>query len=138
MKTFLVRSLIFFLTAVAISVGVFFFVGAYLHSGDVVTDAVVDSADSFATEAETRTEDVAEKLKEQIPDEGVPLSSLPLTESQKKALSAVNIDVETFMLTEAMITCAGEKIGNERIAAIVEGSSPSVLEVSKMIPCLGA
>ena len=126
------------MTAIAITVGVFFFINTYSISGNAVQQATKDSVDELTVGAEMQTEVVAEKLKEQIPDEGVPLASLPLTESHKKALSAVNIDVETFVLTETMIVCAGEKIGSERITAIIDGSAPSILEITKLIPCLGA
>ncbi|MBP6924193.1 MAG: hypothetical protein KBC62_02045 [Candidatus Pacebacteria bacterium] len=138
MRTFIIRSLLFFLTATAITVGVFLFVTVYMKSDGAVKETVIDSADEVTKGAQEKTEAVSEKIKEQIPDGGVPLSSLPLTESHKKALRAVDIDVETFVLTEAMITCAGGKIGDERIVEIIEGSAPSVFEITKLIPCLGA
>jgi hypothetical protein len=138
MKTFLIRSLIFFLTAAAITVGVFFFVSGLGAPSPVTEEGVKNSAENMSAVAEEKAEEATQKLKEQIPEGGVPLASLPLTESHKKALSAVNINVETFVLTETMIDCAGGKIGADRMTEIIAGNAPSVLEVTKLIPCLGA
>lgn len=122
MKTFLIRSFIFFLAAIAITIALFFFVGSYQTKEAVVGDVEI----------------ISEKVKAQIPEQGIPLSSLSLNDSQKKALEAVQINTETFILTEAMIVCAGEKVGDERISEIIGGSAPSILEISKLIPCLSA
>lgn len=122
MKTFLIRSFIFFLAAIAITIALFFFVGSYQTKEAAVSDVAM----------------VKEKLQAKIPEEGIQLSSLSLNDSQKKALEAVQINTETFVLTEAMIICAGGKVGDERISEIVGGSAPSILEISKLIPCLSA
>jgi hypothetical protein len=138
MRSFLFRSLVFLVTAILITVAVFFLVNSY-KQGELTTESTLsESAQSVASEAKKQTEQVTEALKEQVPDEGVPLKSLPLTETHQRALAAVKIDVDTFVLTEAMIICAGEKIGSERMTEIIEGNAPSVLEMTKLIPCLGA
>lgn len=75
MKTFLIRSFIFFLAAIAITIALFFFVGSYQTKEAVVGDVEI----------------ISEKVKAQIPEQGIPLSSLSLNDSQKKALEAVQI-----------------------------------------------
>ncbi len=80
--------------------------------------------------------DGAGKASVSVPEGGIPLSSLPLTDSQKSALGNVGIDVNTFVLTQPMLECGAEKIGNDRIEAIVGGAAPSFMETTQMLPCL--
>lgn len=138
MKTFLIRSAIFFVTAAALTVGVFFFISAYQASHSSPEDMIKEAVGGVVRETEQPSGAMAEKIKEKIPESGIPLASLPLTESHKKMLVAVNIDTETFVLTEAMIICAGGKIGEGRMEEILAGNAPSILEITKFIPCLGA
>lgn len=66
----------------------------------------------------------------------IPLSSLPLSDTQKKLLAGVGIDSETFVITPAMITCANEKLGDTRMKEIIGGSAPGALEMASLMRCL--
>ncbi|MEN9920125.1 MAG: hypothetical protein RL538_18 [Candidatus Parcubacteria bacterium] len=138
MKTFILRSVFFFVLAGIVTVGVYLYVTKNLSTsaGTPSAEVVKESLKDAVVETKSETETAVSDLVEKVPKEGIPLSSLPLTDSHKKALSAVNIDVETFVLTPEMITCGGEKLGATRIEEIIAGAAPSVLEITKLIPCL--
>lgn len=138
MKKFLIRSLIIFFVAALITIGVFYFVSKQTATQNVMLETIKESTSTAVSKTEEKAAEATSAIVEKIPEGGVPLSSIPLTDSQKKALSAVNIDVETFVITEAMIACAGGKIGDERMTEITEGSAPSILEMAKLTPCLTA
>jgi hypothetical protein len=61
---------------------------------------------------------------------------LPLSDTQKSVLTASGIDIDTFMITPAMIECGENAIGKDRMFAISEGDAPSVVEVTRLLPCL--
>ncbi len=137
MKKFLIVTSIFFALAAVVTVVVFVFLSTKLPAASLPSkEAVMESVNSTKSDVVGYQEATTSDLVRKIPAEGVPLASLPLTDSHKKALAAANIDVETFVLTPDMVTCASEKVGGERLDAIMAGSSPSILEVTKLIPCL--
>lgn len=138
MKKFIIWSSTFFLIAGAVTIGLFFFVGSYGATSISIPPSVDEVTSTAVIKADEKTSEATEAVADLVPEGGIPLSTLPLSESHKKALSAAKIDVDTFVLTEGMIVCAGGKIGSERIAEIIEGSAPSVLEMAKLIPCLGS
>ena len=72
-----------------------------------------------------------------VPSEGIPLSDIPLSDVQKTTLGAAGVDADTFVITPQMEACARAKIGGERIVEIAAGESPSIFEITKLIPCLG-
>jgi hypothetical protein len=137
MRAFLLRSLSFFIGAIALTIALFFFVNSQLRSGDLPTkDTVSDVVQEVATVTKEKSDVAKAEAINKVPEDGILLSSIPLTESQKKALSSAGIDTETFKLTPEMIACGAEKLGSERVNAIISGSTPSLLEVTKLTPCL--
>ncbi|MEY2665724.1 MAG: hypothetical protein RLZZ480_829 [Candidatus Parcubacteria bacterium] len=136
MKSFLIRSALFFLFAALVSVGLFVLVSLYGTSSKATLESVKDTATSATDTVKTNKDSVAETLSSKIPEKGIPLSSLPLSETQKKALAAAQIDVASFVITKTMLTCGAEKLGEERIQAIIGGEAPTLLETTKLIPCL--
>jgi hypothetical protein len=138
MRLFIIRSFIFLVLALGIVVGVFLFLNIYTVEKHLVPETFQEATSTVLMEATEHASEAVGAVVERVPEEGILLSTLPLTESHKKALSAVNIDVETFVLTKEMIVCAGGNIGEDRIAEIIGGSAPSILEMTKLIPCLGA
>ncbi len=137
MKTFIIRSVSFFLFAGLISIGLFFLVSAYKNPTALVDD-VKDIAASTTKSAVEVVKGKVQSTQLVIPEDGIPLSSLKLSDEQKSILSKVGVDTQTFVLTKDMLTCANEKLGKERVVAITKGSSLSVLEVTRLLPCLGA
>lgn len=65
---------------------------------------------------------------------GIPLRTLPLS-SEQRALAETFVDVETFIITPAMQTCATNELGAERLAEILAGVAPSTREVLTLFGC---
>lgn len=61
-----------------------------------------------------------------------------LPDSQKKILKAFGYDEGTLTITPAMISCAENAVGKDRLGEILDGSSPSALESIKILPCFKA
>ncbi|MCD5381297.1 MAG: hypothetical protein LR008_01845 [Candidatus Pacebacteria bacterium] len=84
------------------------------------------------------SEKIVSELEASIPDSGIPLTDLPLGDSQKSALETVGVDVDTFVITPGMISCTEEKLGAIRMSEIIAGSAPTVIETAKLFPCTSA
>lgn len=135
MKQFIFRSFLFLGIAVGISIAIFVYLNTLTVTPPISTNENLTVATSSPDESGTTTARET-PLPSIIPPAGFPLRMLPLSETQKKVLTASGIDIETFMITPEMITCGEQKIGKERMFAISEGSAPSVIEVTKLLPCL--
>ncbi len=61
-----------------------------------------------------------------------------LSDSQQKILKTFGYDKGTLTITPAMIACAEDAVGKERLGKILDGSAPSPLETIKILPCLKA
>lgn len=137
MKVFILRSLTFFIIALLVTVGLYFLVSSYLTP----TTPVSDVREMGASTTKATKEAVKEKVENTaiaIPEKGIPLSSLKLSDEQKSLLGKVGINTQTFVLTNQMVSCASEKLGSDRVAAITGGGSPTLFEVTKLLPCLGS
>jgi hypothetical protein len=101
MRTFLLRSVVFFAFAILTSILVFF----WLHNPTVLPAASVQVKSFVTGESQTTNTDETSKAKENIqpyivPEEGIKLSSLTLEDGQRTALEAAGINVETFVITK--------------------------------------
>lgn len=67
----------------------------------------------------------------------IPLRDIPLGETQKSILDKVGVDIDTFVITPAMQACASEKLGEGRMAEIIAGDAPTVVETARLSLCLG-
>jgi len=131
MRKFLLFSGVFLLGAVAAVIIVFFLVSRYM--GPSVQKP------SFATSTEAVKAGVkaaASSTLNKVPDSGIPLSKLKLSDQQKVVVKTVGINPDSFVITKAMLACAIDKIGQDRVTAITGGDSPSALETAKLLPCL--
>jgi hypothetical protein len=90
------------------------------------------------TQSEPTTEKPSEPVSPTTPvlSKPIPLSSLPLTNTQKELLRSAGIDPETFIITPEMITCAQDRLGAARFAEIVAGDAPGPTEVFSLLRCL--
>ncbi len=70
------------------------------------------------------------------PSGDIPLRSLSLTPEQSSTLETFGIDVETFVITADMLTCAETAVGVDRMAAFKAGASPGFLESLSLFSCL--
>lgn len=68
--------------------------------------------------------------------EPIPLRNLPLSDTQRSLIETAGIDVETFVISPEMVTCAENTLGSERFSAIVAGDSPSFLEGTRLLGCI--
>lgn len=68
--------------------------------------------------------------------EPIPLSRLPLTDTQKQLVSGLGIDYDTFMITPEMATCAEGRLGRDRVKELIAGSAPTFSEVAALARCL--
>jgi hypothetical protein len=136
MKKFLIISSFLLLLGVLATVITFVLISRYKSEVVPVVSDAIEEVSSLP--ASINTPELPPAIEAVMGEgEGVELKDIPLTEAQEKVLSVVNIDTETFVITEAKVACAVEMVGEERVLAIMAGDAPSVLEVAKLTPCLG-
>jgi len=71
-----------------------------------------------------------------VVDQPISIPESRLTDGQKKLLSVLGIDPAKFTVTPQMIECAETTLGAPRISEIMNGATPSPLEVIRLTPCL--
>ena len=59
-----------------------------------------------------------------------------LTESQRAILSTFGVEESSLAVTEAMIVCSKDAVGEARFGEILEGSAPGPLEALSLLPCM--
>jgi hypothetical protein len=146
MNRFLIAALLLLLVALSMVVGAFLYVQFLLVADTPTTteggvevvpgDDRVEEAASDPGPNDTVEPSPALATPRAVRDSSIPLSSLPLSDTQKSLLAGAGIDYDTFIITPEMITCAEGKLGAERFDAIVGGSSPSALETMSLLGCL--
>jgi len=71
-----------------------------------------------------------------VPAEGIKINTDAVSVEQKAAASKVGIDLDTVTITPQMVACAENKLGSDRVAEIMNGASPSVLESMTLLGCI--
>jgi hypothetical protein len=139
MRRFLILTFSLLIFALFVTVVVWYFVLQNIMSKQPAAPAPA------ATDMATTTASLDESLEMSIVDDdltlvstpkSVPLRDLPLSDEQRSVVGAVGIDVETFVITPEMQSCAAEKLGVERFAEILAGAAPGPLETASLLPCL--
>lgn len=136
MKFFLVISFCLLLVALGVVVVVFWLVNMQLDVNAVTHPQATDLSVSIATTS-AEVAAVESGLEMIVPAEGLPLRDLPISATQERVISSVGIDIETFTFTPSMLACGVEKLGAARVAEIVAGDTPSIVETARLVPCLG-
>lgn len=126
-------------------VGVFVYLQLVLKSSSVepaktTEPASVDAspaekkvkAPAIASEGGTETGDTPAPLVR----DPIPLSKLPLNDTQKKLISGLGIDYDTFMITPEMVDCAEGRLGRGRVEELIGGAAPSFSELTSLSKCL--
>lgn len=132
MKSFIVNSVIFFALGAVATVGVFYLINMNSPNANLLSDlATKENVEEAAAKAKQIQETVAT-----VPDKGIPLSTLKLSETQKSTLQKVGIDTQSFVITKDMVACSAEKLGAERTQALMAGASPSLIEITTLTHCL--
>ncbi len=142
MKKFLITTSLFLVIALLFVVSVFVLLNLSFSESPVEPKAVANEtvlkSDTFVSKTTPALDNVAEQEMSEVPEKvGIPLSDIPLSDTQKDTLDMVGVDADTFVVTPAMEVCAREKLGDERLADIVTGSAPTVMETARLLPCLG-
>ena len=69
--------------------------------------------------------------------DGLPVSELPLSDSQRQFVERLGFDVDTMVLRQAVIDCARATLGESRYQQILAGDTPNTIETARLLPCLG-
>lgn len=136
MKRFLIITSILLLLSLVVSTATYFWVISQLPPADSKIDN--ESASELVATSSSVIDETKQESLPVVPPDGVPLRNLPLGDTQKSVLEKVGVDVETFVITSEMQTCAAEKLGIVRMNEIIAGEAPSIIETTRLLPCLGA
>jgi flagellar basal body-associated protein FliL len=99
------------------------------------TSKVIPASGTEPSEQSDVSVDAVESPSAAIPAAGFTIDVATLPESQQAVLHTLGFE-ETVTFTEEMVTCAEEKLGVARVAEIIDGATPSVIESTKLVPCL--
>lgn len=102
------------------------------------SETVVAPVSIAETETETPITPVADGAAGASTAEpmGVAVASLSLSDEQKETIASLGFDPDTLVISEAMITCAREKLGESRYQALLAGAEPNIIELLKIAPCV--
>ncbi len=138
MRRFLLTGLLFLVGALVATVAVFLVIRSYSLPNTIAE--IKDSVGVTVQESVLGTEEVGGQTgvssTSAIAEGGIPLRDVSFNDAQKKALTAAQIDIETFVISREMLGCAEDAIGTERVTALQKGESPSLIEIGKLLPCL--
>ena len=70
--------------------------------------------------------------------EPIILKKKDLSGTQQKIAESLGFSQDTLEITPAMISCAENAIGKDRLDAIIKGGAPSAIESLKLVPCFKA
>ena len=101
-------------------------------SQDGMMEGVFDGSDTSASE------DSDGSVSQTVPEEGTTLDTSAMTDGQRKLLESLGVDANSITITPEVIACAEASLGNERVAAIQNGDTPSFLEGTKLMACYTA
>lgn len=90
---------------------------------------------TMVTPGETASKSSSPETIESPGNGNIQINAADLTESQREILSTFGYDDPTFTVTDAMIRCAKEAVGEKRFEEILGGSAPTPLESLKLVPC---
>ena len=133
MKSFILNSVIFFILGAIATVAVFYLINRNSLTLDDFYG--LKPTEKTVEEAVAEAKQVQETL-EKVPDSGIPLASMKLSDTQKSTLQKVGINTQSFVITKDMLACSVKKLGAQRTQALIGGDSPSIIEITTLTPCL--
>lgn len=95
-------------------------------------EAVVSSEPTPSSGVASTTEPISEEEAEPV----YTITPDSLTPSQRALLSTFGVEDSSLAVTEAMIVCAKDAVGEARFGEILEGSAPGPLESLSLLPCM--
>lgn len=132
MKKFLLISFSLLLLSLLIVVAVFLCVSIELKQ----SQPEVPNGNEGKSTTTTTPATGADPTTPTVAPTGIPLRNLQLNESQLSVLDKMGVDVDTFVITPEIQACATAKLGDERMAEIIAGDTPSATETIKLVSCL--
>ena len=75
-------------------------------------------------------------ISDTVPEEGIVVDTSTISADQKAVAEKIGIDLDTFVITAEMVSCAEQKLGSARIEEIMNGSAPTVFESVSLLGCL--
>ena len=136
MKKFLLVTATLLVLALLLVIVVFWYVSSQLVTSEIETpvSSIVDTVLEIEAEPVSNVPDPVAEAAPLVEVYEVPESAL--SEDQKDVLNSVGIDASAITITAKQIACAEEKLAAGRVAEIVAGDTPSVLEIARLTPCL--
>lgn len=101
-----------------------------LTESEVRTEASSEDDTTRATSA------VKDSDNTNAAEESIVIEKSTLTEGQQQALQTLGVEGDQLVITESMISCAKEALGEERYAEILGGSTPGPLESLSLLGCM--
>jgi hypothetical protein len=124
-----------FTCAILIGIGVWFLYqdlpGA--NPARYTNDPMSRTSDSTEISPQDSTETEQETAKEPVVYTLTPES---LSDGQRAILASFGMGDSSFAVTQPMIDCVTEAMGEERFREILAGSAPSPLEAMTLLPCV--
>ena len=129
------------LLVIALGFGVYVWLAFQAYQRNITNSSTRDSASPYQYQNNSATDvpsGVSVDREEAVtpPVTGVVLHTDSLTDSQRSILQALGVKDETFVVTDAMISCAQKAVGEKRLDEIIKGAAPTPFESVKMLPCL--
>lgn len=146
MKRFLLGSLVGMLCTIGCVVLVWWYVQRSLFIPEIESGVATTTATPATAPSASETTTVAPEAAPATTTAtttppaasgGVPVRELPLTTEQAELAASLGLDVEQMVISQALIECARETLGESRYQAILAGDTPGVLETARLVPCLG-
>ena len=94
-----------------------------------------ETADTPVGEEQAKTK-AAPSVAATTTPEPIVIQKSDLPSVQQSALDAVGVTGDTITITPAMISCAENVLGKERVDEIIAGAVPGPLETFRLAPCI--
>jgi hypothetical protein len=101
----------------------------------MVTEVIEGIKSTFSAEEMPSVPLSKESTEVSLPTTDIKLEDLNLKPEHEALLKKVGIDTKTFVITKDMVACAEKKVGSVRINEFIQGTTPTLTEMSTLISC---
>jgi len=116
--------------------------GGYLYyklsNSEVFVIPTTKQGSDFSTEtgaSASANNETGDAPSASVPATGFTIDVSTLPESQHSIIRTLGFG-DTVTFTPEMVACAEAKLGVVRVTEIINGASPSIIESTKLVPCL--
>ncbi len=126
------------LLIVAIGFGVYtwYLVQSLSAPKNIETDTTVGTEKGVTNEETKDTGSTTNDVSTSTKTEPIVIDLDSLSDAQRSVLSAFGHEGNTLVLTEEVILCAKNSLGDTRFSEIVNGAAPNPLEAVKLARCM--